>query len=153
MMCIKEISGPVILDIPTDPASLFLVRGLVDRLTQQLGFAREKAQRMILAVDEACTNVMRHAYANCRDKRIVLTFKVTTDSFEILIRDFGQSFDPGSFKERDLTEVRPGGLGMHFIRSAMDVVCYEVPEDGGMLLRLIKYRKDSDEAVCTELSE
>jgi len=159
-MCLNEINGPIIVDIPSDPASLFLVRCLVERLAQRMQFAREIVQRMVLAVDEACANIVRHAYSNCRDKRIVLTFSVLTDRLEILIRDFGKSADPETFKVRDLEEVRPGGLGIHFIRSAMDEVRYEIPEDGGMLLRLVKYRGSSEErsmdggeAECTDQHE
>lgn len=142
-MGLDRINGPIILDIPTDPASLFLVRCLVERLTQQLELEREDIQRMVLAVDEACTNVVRHAYGNRPGERIILTFTVLPDRLEILIRDFGAPADPETFKVRDLREVRPGGLGIHFIRSAMDEVRYEIPEDGGTLLRLVKYRSGS----------
>ena len=157
-MCLKEINGPVIVDIPSDPASLFLVRCLVEKLAQRLQFGQENIQRMVLAVDEACANVVRHAYANSSNKRIVLTFTVLTDRLEILIRDFGISADPETFKMRDLKDVRPGGLGIHFIRSAMDEVRYEIPADGGMLLRLVKYRGESEkkpidggEVECTDM--
>lgn len=143
-MGLKEISGPVIVDIPTDPASFFLVRCLVERLTQQLSFVREDVQRMVLAVDEACTNVVRHAYKNRYEERIVLTFTILADRLEILIRDFGIPVDPETFEGRDLKDVRPGGLGIHFIRSAMDEVRYEIPKEGGTLLRLVKYRSSSD---------
>ncbi len=139
-MTLMQLSGPVVLDIPTDPASLFLVRGLVERLTQRMDFPKEEIDRIILAVDEACTNVIRHAYRNQPDKRIVLTFEVSADRLEIRIRDFGTACDPACFKSRSLNDVRPGGLGLHFIRSAMDEVVYDTPDGGGMLLKLLKYR-------------
>lgn len=143
-MSLLQISGPVILDIPADPASLFLVRGVVERLTQRMDFPPEEVDRMVLAVDEACTNVIRHAYSNCPDERIVITFTALEDRLEILIRDFGAPADPADFKSRDLEAVRPGGLGIHFIRSAMDEVSYDVPADGGMVLRLLKYRSHKE---------
>ena len=95
---------------------------------------------MVLAVDEACSNVIRHAYGNRTDERILLTFHVDEDRLEICIRDFGPSSDARSFQARDLDDVRPGGLGIHFIRSAMDQVEYENQEGGGMILKLIKLR-------------
>jgi anti-sigma regulatory factor (Ser/Thr protein kinase) len=146
-MTLHQIKGPVVLDIPTDPASLFLVRCLVERLTLRLEFPREEAERMTLAVDEACTNVIRHAYGNRDNERITLTFKVDEDSLEILIRDFGTPMDPSTFLARDLSEVRPGGLGIHFIKAAMDRVEYETPPDGGMLLRMIKFRTREIEKI------
>ena len=143
-MNLKQINGPVILDLPTDPASLFLARCVVERLTQRLDFARDEIDRMVLAVDEACSNVIRHAYANRPDERIILTFIVRSDQLEIQIRDFGSPRDPAGFKSRDLSDIRPGGLGIHFIKSAMDEVRYELPEAGGMLLRMLKFRPSRD---------
>jgi len=63
---------------------------------------------------------------------------------EIRIRDFGSGTDPVHFKPRELADVRPGGLGIHFIRSAMDRVEYETPPDGGTLLTMIKLRQPKE---------
>jgi anti-sigma regulatory factor (Ser/Thr protein kinase) len=143
-MDLKQISGPVIMDIPTDPATLFLVRSLVERLTQRLDFTQGQIDRLVLAVDEACTNIIRHAYGSRNDGRIVLTFVVEPDHVEFRIRDFGTRADPQSFKSRDLAEVQPGGLGMHFMRSAMDEIRYESPPDGGTLLIMVKSRNPKE---------
>lgn len=142
-MSLREIKGPVVLNIPTDPASLFLVRCLVEKLTQRLEFRDEEVQRMVLAVDEACTNVVRYAYANRTDERIILTLSAQTDRLEILVRDFGTPAAPETLVHRELSDIRPGGLGIHFIRSAMDEVRYETPAEGGTLLTLVKYRMAS----------
>ncbi|MFP5212042.1 MAG: ATP-binding protein [Acidobacteriota bacterium] len=139
-MDLQHIDGPVILDIPSDPACLFLVRGFVERLAGRMEFAREEVERMVLAVDEACTNVIRHAYKSRSGERLELRFEVTAERLEITIRDFGIPVDPKSFETRDLEEVRPGGLGLHFMKIAMDIVSYETPPEGGTLLRMIKYR-------------
>src|SRR5512146_126353 len=141
-MALKQLAGPIVLDVPSDPASLFIVRCAVERLSQKMGFPDEEINRMILAVDEACTNIIRHAYSNRPRERIVLTFEVMTDRLEIRIRDFGTPGDPGSFKPRDLSDLKPGGLGIHFIRSAMDRIQYEIPPEGGMLLRMVKFRPE-----------
>ena len=139
-MSLDRISGPVVLDIPTDPVSLFLVRCLVERLSQNLDFSAEEVRRIVLAVDEACSNIIRHACHYCPDERIRLTFIVRPDRLEIEVRDFARPADPKSFMPRSLDEVAPGGLGTHFIRSTMDIVEYELPEDGGMLLKMVKKR-------------
>jgi anti-sigma regulatory factor (Ser/Thr protein kinase) len=136
-----QISGPILMEVPSDPAAMFLVRCLVERLAQRLCFSEEEVVRMTLAVDEACTNVIRHAYGNRSDQRILLRFLVLQDRLEVQVKDYGASPDPEALRPRDLNEVRPGGLGLHFIRKAMDEVHYEVPGEGGCVLRLIKYRK------------
>ena len=56
---------------------------------------------------------------------------------EIIVRDFGPQVDPASIHSRDLDDVRPGGLGVHIIRSIMRDVDYSCPPDGGMQLRMV----------------
>ncbi|MHC1744377.1 MAG: ATP-binding protein [Syntrophobacteraceae bacterium] len=146
-MSLPEFSGPITLELPSDPAVLFLLRGLVERIAERLGFERRDTERMVLAADEACANVIRHAYKGKVDERLIVTFVVKTETFEITIRDFGEPKDPEAFQPRDLSEVRPGGLGMHFIRCAVDEAHYEHPADGGTLLRLIKRRPQSGAVV------
>jgi anti-sigma regulatory factor (Ser/Thr protein kinase) len=145
-MGIGEIKGPVVLNIPADPASLFLVRGLVERLAQRMDFPKPEADRLVLAVDEACSNIIRHAYDYMPEGRIVLTFRVDPGFLEIEVRDFGKCSDPSAFKSRDLSDIRPGGLGLHFIKAAMDTVEYQAPEGGGMLLRMVKLRTVREDA-------
>lgn len=140
-MSLTPIGGPIVIDIPADPASLFLVRCLVEKLAQRMELSPEDAQGIILAVNEACTNIVRHVYGDRHEQRILLMFIVEVGRLEIHIRDFGPSADPETFASRDLKDVRPGGLGMHFIRGAMDEVHYEtLAAHGGTLLKLIKYR-------------
>ena len=137
-MAFASFKGPVILDVPAEPAAMFIVRALVGKISERIGFEALETDRLILAVDEACTNVIRHAYGNSGDGRIVITFTLNLDNFEIMIRDFGKGADPATFKGRDLNQIRPGGLGLHFIKSAVDRVEYGTPPGGGMLLKMIK---------------
>ena len=138
-MALPSFKGPVILDIPAEPGAMFMVRALVGKISEKIGFETLEKDKLVLAVDEACTNVIRHAYGNSGDGRIVITFTLGPDCFEIMVRDFGSGADPATFKGRDLDQVRPGGLGIHFIKSAVDKVEYDTPAGGGMLLRLIKF--------------
>jgi len=139
-MAVPEMKSPVILDIPADPASLFLVRALTAKIAERLGFVQQDTDRVVLAVDEACTNVIRHAYEGLDQERIVITLNVSDECLEILVRDFGTPADPETFQPRDLSDIRPGGLGIHFMRRAMDKIEYTAPEGGGMLLKMTKYR-------------
>ncbi len=139
-MPLAELKGPVVLEIPADPASLFLVRAVVAKLSEKSGFNAKESDMLVLAIDEACTNIIRHAYENSFDGQIILTFKVTAKCLEIYIRDFGKAADPATFQSRKLDDIRPGGLGIHFMKSAVDVLDYDTPPDGGTLLKMVKFR-------------
>jgi anti-sigma regulatory factor (Ser/Thr protein kinase) len=84
-------------------------------------------------------DVIRHAYDNIGDERIIVTFILGLDYLELTIRDFGSGADPATFRGRDLDQIRPGGLGVHFIKSAVDKVEYVTPPGGGTLLKMIKF--------------
>lgn len=131
---------PIRLSIPSDPACLTLVRGLVERVARMVGFDEPQISRIILAVDEACTNIIRHQYGGRHDQRIDLevTINGKAGRVEFVLRDYGQRRDPATFCGRDLEEVRPGGLGVHIIREVMDTVEYTSAPDVGMQLRLVK---------------
>ena len=101
---------------------------------------------MTRAVDEAITNIMRHAYGNKPGRPIeVLISRVREatpgkkgDGFEVLLSDRGPAMDPAKMRGRPLDEIKPGGLGLHFIRQSMDVVEFKRGR-GTNLLRLVKY--------------
>ncbi|MGC9194468.1 MAG: ATP-binding protein [Syntrophobacteraceae bacterium] len=136
--------GPVILELPSDPLLMSAVRGLTEKICNAAGIAGEQTDKLVLAVDEACTNVIRHAYGNRRDGRIKLSFLATADRLEIAVRDFGAGTDPAMFRGRDLSQIRPGGLGMHFIESAADnleIVC--LPGEG-MVLKMVKFIRQQE---------
>ena len=136
------LKNPVILEIPAEPQAMYIVRALVESISAKIGFQSEERDKLVLAVDEVCTNVIKHAYSNSgRDEKIVITFKVSLDCLEIAIRDFGSRADPATFRGRDLNDVRPGGLGTHLIKSAVDKIEYDNPPGGGTRLKLTKLMK------------
>ncbi|MDR3570303.1 MAG: ATP-binding protein [Syntrophobacteraceae bacterium] len=139
-------SGPVILEAPSDPAVLSAVRALTDKICLAAGVDPAESDKLVLAVDEACTNVIRHGYCDRLDGRIKISFTVEGDRLEIEIRDFGRGADPATFRGRDLGEVRPGGLGMHFIRSAVDTMEYDWKPGGGMVLKMVKFISKQEKA-------
>ena len=92
---------------------------------------------MVLAVDEACTNVIRHAYNLEENQLIHILFETCDSCCTIRIRDFGARVDPAKLKPRDLDKPGPGGLGLHFIAKAFDDVEY-LDRDPGTELVLVK---------------
>ena len=129
------------LIIASDPQWMHLVRSVVSSVANRLKFKRSQIRRLILAVDEACTNVIKHAYHGNKKKQIIIRFRIFDDRMEILVKDFGRKGKPDTFKSRDLKEIRPGGLGIHLINRVMDKVTYDTSPPVGTELRLVKYRK------------
>ena len=98
------------------------------------GFSEEDAQFIILAVDEACTNIIRHAYKGRQDGEITITCSDRPEGIEFLLADSGEGADSSKWHPRPLEEVRPGGLGLHLIQKVMDGVHYSKGERGNELV-------------------
>lgn len=97
-----------------------------------------QAELLVLAIDEACTNIIRHAYGGaCRPVHLTLT-KKKDGTLVVALRDFGKTCDPSKIRSRPLSEVRPGGVGVHIIRQAFDEVRY-LPRARGTRLVMIKH--------------
>ncbi len=100
-----------------------------------------------LSVDEACTNIIKHAYSNKKDGMIVIrcTLSSTGEKFTVNIMDWGQPFNPTTIPKPDtesgLNERKVGGLGIFFIRKFMDDVKY-VRNDNVNLLIIVKHIKN-----------
>ncbi len=114
-----------VLTVASDPKHMKLVRALVCAAAEAVGFDKNDVNHLCLAVDEACTNVIRHAYLGDHTKRIEVRLGLHADRLDVALLDWGRKVDPASIKPRDLADVRPGGLGVHFIREIMDEVVYD----------------------------
>lgn len=99
---------------------------------------------VVLAVDEALTNVIRHGYDNKPDQQIEFEARRIRDDrqgfgVEVRIRDYGRQVDLSCICGRDLDEIRPGGLGVHLIRAMMSDAVYEHAQGGGLRLIMRKF--------------
>ena len=141
---LPRMDGPIegqlcTLSVPARAASLKLIRQAIGDTANTCGFSKEECQDLVLAVDEACQNVVRHAYSGREDGDMDVEIRCEGQNFVVLIRDFAPAVDVEKIQPRDLDDVRPGGLGVHFIREVMDDVEHMPPPDGqGNLLRLKK---------------
>jgi len=127
------------LTVPARAGSLKLVRRAVGETSAACGFSQEQCQDLMLAVDEACQNVVRHAYAGVDEGDMMIDIRREGGSYVVLIRDHAPPVDVARIVPRNLDDVRPGGLGVHFIREVMDSVEHLSPPDGqGNLLRMKK---------------
>jgi anti-sigma regulatory factor (Ser/Thr protein kinase) len=133
------------LVLPSDPRYLSVVRGAVERFAALLEFGEEDCRWITLAVHEALTNVIRHAYHGRPDQPIEIICRERDGGFEVLMVDHGQGVKPEQLSGRALEDVKPGGLGTHMIREIMDEMNYAALE-GRNELRLWKKCKQKTEA-------
>ena len=120
------------LELTSNPEILSVVRSAVTCLAANVGLPDADNRALTRAVDEALANVIRHAYANRPGQPIELLCRRINEhtkekrgpALEIVMTDRGPAANCKSFCGRPLDEVRPGGLGMHFIQSGADLVQY-----------------------------
>jgi len=131
------------IKILSDSAELTRVRQEAEAFAIQAGLDEPGAGRVVLAVDEALTNIIRHAYAGRDDGPIEISMRVSGLELSIVIRDYGQVVHPAAIRSRDLDDVRPGGLGVHIMHECMDKVTYAPADQGGgtVLTMSKKYEK------------
>lgn len=112
------------LKIPGKTENLELIRTFVAKIAEQSGFSEDDIYKIELAVDEACANVIKHAYKGDRKNNIHLVVELDLKKMTIIITDHGVGFDVEKVLKRDMDEylakMKVGGLGIHLIRTLMD---------------------------------
>jgi len=133
------------LEMRSNPEALSLVRATLERAAEALNFHSVERRAIVRSVDEALANVMRHAYEGKSGLPIVVTFRrlyrqnpQACEGIEVLLEDEGVAVNPSKLKGRPLEDIRPGGLGLHFIRQSMDEVEFS-RKHGKNQLRMVKY--------------
>ena len=127
----------MIIEILSNPAELKKVRSIIG------DFCKDNCKnieifKVKLSVDEALQNIIRYAYNMDKTKKIILTLeKISDKNLKIMIRDYGIQAPIESIKSRDLDDIRPGGLGIHFIKNNTKKMDYAHQADGGTLLTLV----------------
>ncbi|MBC7950908.1 MAG: SpoIIE family protein phosphatase [Rhodospirillaceae bacterium] len=123
---------------PARPGRLCDIRRAVTDTANRLGCPQPVVHDIVLAVDEACQNIIRHAYQGGDGD---IKVQVSRDDHRLVVRliDFAPPVDVTKICPRPLDELRPGGLGTHFMREIMDEVAFLPPPDGaGNMLQMIK---------------
>jgi len=135
----------VTLKIQSHPRYLSMIRDVTVRFCIICGLDEETIGKIKLAVDEACSNVIKHAYHGDTSKEIVVKYSFRQKKISIIIEDSGEKADLEKIRGRDLDDVRPGGLGMHFIRRVFDLVEFDAKKVKGNRLLLIRRAGGKDE--------
>lgn len=115
------------LKIPSKTDNLELIRSFVSHIARMVGFDADETYKIELAVDEACANVVKHAYEQQQSKnQIDLVIEIDVNKLVIIISDQGRGFDVNKILNKNvkeyLAEMRVGGLGIHLIKALMDDV-------------------------------
>jgi sigma-B regulation protein RsbU (phosphoserine phosphatase) len=127
------------LCFPARAAELKGVREAVREAVKDCGCSAKSSGDIVLATDEACQNIIRHAYGGESDDVIEFEIEHRGDALVFSLVDHAPAIDPSQVKPRDLDDIRPGGLGTHFIRRVMDEVEFLNPPSGrGNLLRMVR---------------
>ena len=147
---------PLSLRIASSPAQLSIVRAALEKACELIGFDEETIGAIVLSVDEALTNVIRHAYDG-EEGRPIEVGLIPLTGFEgpglrVRIRDYGHAVQSTAIDDsvrraahvadEPQEQLRPGGLGVHIMQQCMDEVTYAPAENGGTVLTMTKRRPE-----------
>lgn len=133
------------LQVPSSTENLALIREFVGTTASQAGFSENEVAKLELAVDEACANVIEHAYGHDVSKEVVVRVRLDDEFLKIDIEDTGNGFDPNSVNQEELEQLinkrKTGGLGMRLMKTLMDEVRYEIEPGKKNALYMMKRLK------------
>ncbi len=120
------------------------MRQFAAQAAKDAGMEDAEVHAVELAIDEACSNIIEHAYESDMGGEIECTCTGADDCLTVILRDHGKPFDLSIVTEPDLStglEQRPlGGLGVYLMRQLMDEVRFEALGEAGNLLTMVKYK-------------
>jgi len=136
------------LHVPSSTENLSMIRDFVGSIGERAGFTKGELVKLELAVDEACANVIEHAYGSDTTREVTVKATIDPDAVQIRIVDTGRGFDPTTVKDADVDSLiqrrQGGGLGMRLIRTLMDNVHYEIGPGQKNELTMTKLRKKTE---------
>lgn len=116
------------LTIPSSTRFLEDVRKFVTTHAAAAEYSESSVEQLKIAVDEACSNVIKHAYEGRGDNPIDITVIIQPEKITVKIRDKGRSFNSKNYCEPDLIRYakskKSGGFGVHLMHKLMDEVKY-----------------------------
>jgi len=131
------------ISVRSNTENLLKIRNFVRDGALALGFTEEVVGNITLAVDEASTNIIKHAYKYSPEGEIIIQTDFADKKYIIKIIDAGNHFDPTSVPVPDLKEYhkqkKVGGLGMFLMKKLMDEVVYDNPDERMNQVTLVKY--------------
>jgi len=118
-----------VLQVPSSTKNLVIIRDFVTRIAEQSGLSEKGRSQLELAVDEACANVIEHAYGQDSTKEVVVRATFDEEQVRIEVVDTGRGFEPEDITQDEVEELiekrKTGGLGMRLMKTLMDEVHYD----------------------------
>jgi len=129
---------PWTLTIPSDLRLLPLARSFLEAVCLSAGFERTSTDAVVLACNEAMSNVIRHAHQDQPAAELQIQCFLASDGIEIRLLDEGEPFDLTTVPQLDPSEVRLGGRGIFLMRKLMDELSCQPRGPRGNTLRMVK---------------
>ncbi|MCK5295742.1 MAG: ATP-binding protein, partial [Alphaproteobacteria bacterium] len=128
------------MKISAKAENLKKIRTEIKKTAKKCTSCEKTINDIVLAVDEACQNIIRHAYKEYRDgNNIIVEVSQNGDNIIVYLTDFAPSVELDKIVPRDFDDIRAGGLGTSFIREIMDKVEFiKPPKNAGNLLKMVK---------------
>jgi serine/threonine-protein kinase RsbW len=133
------------VNFPGQYASLADISKLVVEAAREAGLSDSQVYAVDLAVDEACTNIIEHAYGGEGLGEIRCSCETDERGLTVTIQDHGHPFNPSRVPPPNhnakLKDVKPGGAGLYLIYKMMDEVYFKFNHVEGNVLKLVKFKK------------
>ena len=130
------------LSIPAASEFIAVARLTVSGISSRMNFAVNDIEDIKVALSEACTNVIQHAYEPDQQAMIDIDFHLFPDRLEIIVQDQGRGFNTQHIKSPKIDSDNPElfglGLGLVFIQSLMDEASIDSEFGKGTTLKMIK---------------
>jgi serine/threonine-protein kinase RsbW len=127
------------LTIPAKAEYITLGRLALTAIARVRPFSDETLSDLKLALTEACTNSVRHAYREGRAGTVEILYLIEPDRLVVEVADDGQGFEPADLSGEGNGDLSEGGLGIAIIRAVSDEVEIDERESGGSRLRFVKF--------------
>ncbi|MFQ3545172.1 anti-sigma B factor RsbW [Halobacillus rhizosphaerae] len=136
--------------VPAKAEYVGVVRLSTSGIANRMGFSYEDIEDLKVAISEAITNAVKHAYKEDEDGEITIGFGLYDNRLEVMVADHGGSFNLGEIKQDigpyqqndDIAELREGGFGLFLIDALMDKV--EINSKYGVIVLMTKYLHEAE---------
>jgi serine/threonine-protein kinase RsbW len=133
------------LHVPSSSENLAMIRSFVGEIAQRADLSDDESLLLEVAVDEACANVIEHAYHHDATQQVTVRAILDDETIRFHVVDHGKGFDPAIVEPKDPRELvkerASGGLGMGLIRRIMDEVVYHIVPGEKNELQMVKRRR------------
>ncbi|MFC3039290.1 anti-sigma B factor RsbW [Virgibacillus xinjiangensis] len=138
------------MKVPAKAEYVGVIRLSVSGIANRMGFSYEDIEDLKVAISEAITNAVDHAYQEQEDGEVTVGFGVYDDRLEVMVADHGGSFDLNEIKEgigpykntESVESLREGGFGLFLIDALMDKV--QIKSNYGVIVLMTKYLNETE---------